>query len=173
MTLPGRAAPAGPLRSQGRSSGGDQSFVPPRCGRRSPMGGRAVVPERGLRADGRARPAGDQVSGRLRRAGTRLRRGRRAREGARAFRRADSPPGSAPTSASPHRRSGSSVPRSRSRRFLAPAIRGERIGALGITEPGAGSTSPGSARAPSPWTAAMWSTARRRSSRTACAPTLS
>ncbi len=48
-------------------------------------------------------------------------------------------PGSAPTSRSPRRRSGSSATTASSERYLAPAIRGEKIGALGITEPGAGS----------------------------------
>ena len=46
---------------------------------------------------------------------------------------------SARTSASPPRRCGSSAPRSRSSASWRPAIRGERIAALGITEPGAGS----------------------------------
>ena len=57
-------------------------------------------------------------------------------------------------------------------RFLVPAIRGEKICALGITEPGAGSdvaVDPAPPRAGS--TAATSSTARRPSSPTACAPT--
>ena len=54
-------------------------------------------------------------------------------------------------------------------RYLVPAIRGERIGALGITEPGAGSDVAAIAPAPSPSTAAGWSTARRPTSPTACA----
>ena len=46
---------------------------------------------------------------------------------------------SAPTSGSRRRRSGSSAPTTRSSASCVPAIRGERIAALGITEPGAGS----------------------------------
>ena len=63
-----------------------------------------------------------------------LARGARPLAGRAACRRA-----SARTSGSPRRRSGSSAPDDQKERFLAPAIRGERIAALGITEPGAGS----------------------------------
>ena len=58
-------------------------------------------------------------------------------------------------------------------RYLRPAIAGEKIAALGITEPDAGSDVAGIRTRPSGSTAATWSTARRRSSRTACAPTSS
>ncbi len=43
------------------------------------------------------------------------------------------------TSTSPHPRSGSSAPTSTSSSYLVPAIKGEKIGALAITEPDAGS----------------------------------
>ena len=58
-------------------------------------------------------------------------------------------------------------------RFLVPAIRGERIAALGITEPGAGSDVAGIRTSPTRSTAATSSTARRRSSPTACGRTSS
>jgi len=48
-------------------------------------------------------------------------------------------PASARTSASPPRRCGSSAPRTRSAATWHPAIAGEKIAALAITEPGAGS----------------------------------
>ena len=57
----------------------------------------------------------------------------------RGWARAGSPRASARTRRSPRRRSGSSAPRSRSSATSCPAIRGEKIGALGITEPDAGS----------------------------------
>ena len=57
----------------------------------------------------------------------------------RAAGRAGWPPASARTRASRRRRSGSSVPRSRSGATWRPRSAGERIGALGITEPDAGS----------------------------------
>ena len=57
-------------------------------------------------------------------------------------------------------------------RYLVPAIAGEKIAALAITEPDAGSdVAVASARAPSASTAAGSSTARRCSSPTACART--
>ena len=57
-------------------------------------------------------------------------------------------------------------------RWLAPAIRGEKIGALAITEPDAGSDVAARAHArASASTAAGSSTAPRRSSPTACGPT--
>ena len=59
-------------------------------------------------------------------------------------------------------------------RYLVPGIRGEKIAALAITEPDAGlrrGLDPHRRRARS--TAATWSTARRRSSPAACAPTSS
>ena len=52
---------------------------------------------------------------------------------------AASAPGSAPTPGSRLRRSGSSAPPSSRSASCAPAIAGEKIAALGITEPGAGS----------------------------------
>ena len=58
-------------------------------------------------------------------------------------------------------------------RYLAPAIRGEKIGALAITEPDAGSDVAGIRTTRAGSTAAGWSTARRCSSPTACARTSS
>ncbi len=83
---------------------------------------RAEVP-RGVRRPGRRLPA---------------RRGASPRS-SRAAARAGWPPASARTSGSPRRRSGSSAPRTRSSATCAPAIAGEKIAALGITEPDAGS----------------------------------
>ena len=57
----------------------------------------------------------------------------------RAAARAGWRPASARTSGSPRRRSRSSAPRTQKERWLAPAIRGEKIAALAITEPDAGS----------------------------------
>ena len=56
-------------------------------------------------------------------------------------------------------------------RFLRPAIAGEKIAALGITEPAPAPTSPRSAPGHAASTAATSSTARRPSSPTASAPT--
>ena len=53
-------------------------------------------------------------------------------------------------------------------RWLEPAIRGERIGALAITEPDTGSDVAAIRRALCAWTAAGSSPGPRRSSRTAC-----
>ena len=55
-------------------------------------------------------------------------------------------------------------------RYLVPAIRGELIGALGITEPGAGSDVAAISTRASASRAAGCSTARRPTSPTACAP---
>ena len=107
---------------------------------RAAVGGRALVPRRGLSEARRPGPARAEVPDRVRRPGRRLparggARARSSRGSARAARR----PGSARTSTSPRRRSGSSAPRSRSSATSCPRSRGEQIGALGITEPGAGS----------------------------------
>ena len=74
------------------------------------------------------------------------RRGRRLRRttpcsprSCRAAARAAGRRASARTPRSPRRRSGSSAPRTRSSASSCPAIRGEKIAALGITEPDAGS----------------------------------
>ena len=102
---------------------------------------RPLVPRRRLRPHGRARAAsGLKYPEALRRAGRRppARRGAASRS-SRAAARAAWRPASARTSASRRRRSSSSAPRTRSERYLAPAIRGEKIAALGITEPDAGS----------------------------------
>lgn len=56
-------------------------------------------------------------------------------------------------------------------RYLVPGIRGEKIAALAITEPDAGSDAPPCARTRVKSTAAGFSTAPRRSSPAACAPT--
>ena len=79
-------------------------------------------------------------------------------------------PGSAGTSASRRRRSASSAPRSRSSAGSCPAIKGEKIGALAITEPGAGSDVAGlqDLRAPRRRRVRR-ERRRRRSSPTACA----
>ena len=105
------------------------------------VGGRALVPQRGVREAGRAGLPRAQVPGgvRRRRAATTshdavlteelgaLRLGRRGRRDRRARR------------ASPRRRSSSSAPRTRSSASWCRRIKGEKIAALGITEPGAGS----------------------------------
>ena len=102
---------------------------------RAGVGGGALVPERGVREAGRARLARAEV-----RAGRRLGRRRRAVRGARALpARAGSRRASARTSGSPRRRSRRSAPRRSRQRWLAPAIRGEKIAALAITEPDTGS----------------------------------
>ena len=58
-------------------------------------------------------------------------------------------------------------------RYLVPGIRGEKIAALAITEPDAGSDVASIRTRAARSTAASWSTARRRSSPAACAPTCS
>ena len=102
---------------------------------RARVGGGALVPERGLRVARRARLARAQV-----RAGRRLgrRRGPRARSS-----RAPAPAGSRPgvgahigIATPPLATFGTEAQQAR---WLAPAIRGEKIAALAITEPDAGS----------------------------------
>ena len=133
-----------------------------------------MVPQRGLHADGRARLPRAQVPGGVRRRGRRLPARRRAHRGARrAAARAAWPPASARTSASPRRRSGSSAPRTRSSASSRRRSGARRSPRSGSPSPTPAPTSPASAPSPRRWTAATWSTGRRRSSPTACAPTSS
>ena len=98
------------------------------------------LPRLGLRAHGRARLPGALLSRGVRRPGRRLLLQPRARrgDGALQLRR----PGDGRGGAHRHGDSAGatcSAPRSRSRSYLVPAIRGEKISCLGITEPDAGS----------------------------------
>ena len=140
-----------PTRSSGRRSAGSPTRSSPSSPRRACSG--LKYPERVRRA-GRRLPA---------------RGGARARSW-RASARAAPRRGSARTSTSPRRRSGSSAPRSRSSATSCRRSAASRSARSASPSPAPARTSPRCARAPSASTAAGWSTARRPTSPTACAP---
>ena len=138
------------------------------------VGGRALVPQRGVHRAGRARVPGTEVRG-ARTAGRAAATSPRpcSPKSSRTAARAASPPASAPTSTSRCRRSGSSGPRTRSSATSSPASAARRSARSGSPSPTRAPTSPGSRRSPSGSTAATSSTARRCSSPTGCGPTSS
>ena len=145
---------AGAARAEsGRTSAGS----PTRCSQARRAGpARAEVPDRAT--------AGRAATTCTRRCSSRSSRGSA---------RAAPPPGSARTSTSPRRRSGSSAPRSRSSATSCPRSAARRSARSASPSPAPARTSRPSARAPSAWTAAGSSTARRPTSPTACARTSS
>ena len=133
------------------------------------------VPRLGLPAHGRARlPRPRQARG-VRRPGRRLLLGARARRGDRRTRTPAAWPWASPSTPTWRcRRSSRSAPRSRSSEWVVPAIAGEKILCLGITEPDAGLRRRRHQDARRAATATSTSsTARRPTSPTATAPTSS
>ena len=153
-------APRGAAGGDARVRGGRAAAA------RARVGGGAVVPERGVRRARRARLARAEV-----RARRRLGRRRGAVRGARASGPAGWRPGSARTSGSRRRRWPRSAPRPRSRAGSRPRSAARRSPRWPSPSRTPAPTSRPSARAPRRSTAAGSSTARRRSSPTACART--